>query len=88
MPGGVVQVAGRLVRQQERGAVDQGPGERHPLLLAGGQLVRAVALLAGEVDGREHLADRRRLLAAAGVAAGDDEGQGDVLADRQDRQRG
>ena len=67
--------------------MDQRPGEGDPLLLAGRQLVGPVLLAVGQVDGREHLADRRRLLAAPGVPAGDDERQGDVLAHRQDREQ-
>src|SRR3954469_3459395 len=50
-----VEVAGRLVRQQDRGPVDEGPGDRDPLLLAAGELVREAALLAGEADEVEHL---------------------------------
>ena len=33
-----VEVAGRLVGQQDAGAVDQGPGDGHPLLLSAGKL--------------------------------------------------
>ena len=39
---GRVQVAGRLVGQDQRRVADQGPGHRHPLLLAAGQLARPV----------------------------------------------
>ena len=41
--GRVVEVAGRLVGEEEGRPVDEGPGEGHPLLLAGGELVGAVA---------------------------------------------
>ena len=37
-----VQVAGRLVGEQQVGLGDQGPGDRDPLLLAAGQLARPV----------------------------------------------
>src|SRR5580692_10006654 len=40
--GGGVQVAGRLVRHDQGGPADQGPGDGGPLLLAAGQLVRPV----------------------------------------------
>ena len=43
VPGSLVQVAGRLVGQQHLGLLDQGPGDRHPLLLAAGQSPRAGA---------------------------------------------
>jgi hypothetical protein len=34
--GGRVEVAGRFVGEQERGIVDQRPGDRYPLLLTAG----------------------------------------------------
>ena len=40
--GGRVEVAGRLVGQQQRRLADHRPGDRHPLPLAAGQLVRPV----------------------------------------------
>ena len=42
LAGGAVQVAGRLVGQQHRRLGDQRPGDRHPLLLAAGELVGPV----------------------------------------------
>ena len=39
---GGVQVAGRLVGQEDQGPVDEGPGDGHPLLLAAGELVGQV----------------------------------------------
>ena len=42
-----VELAGRLVRQQDVGAPGQGPGDRDPLLLAAGQFRRAAAARAG-----------------------------------------
>ena len=53
-----VERAERLVEQQHLGVVDQGPGQRHPLLLAAGELGR---LAAGEV---RHLHQLERLLGA------------------------
>ena len=40
--------------------VHEGPGERDPLLLAAGQLVRLALLVAREVDELERLADAAR----------------------------
>jgi hypothetical protein len=45
---GGVEVAGGLVGEEQRGPGDQRPGDRHPLLLAAGELGRAVVLPAGE----------------------------------------
>ena len=45
-----VQVAGRLVGQQQRRRGDQRPGHRDPLLLAAGELVRLVAGPVGQAD--------------------------------------
>ena len=58
--GRVVEVAGRLVREQERRSGDEGAGDGHSLLLAGRQLVGLVMLLAGQVDQRDDVADRGR----------------------------
>ena len=82
--GRVVQVAGRLVGEQEGRPVDERAGERHPLLLAGGQLVGTVALLAR----RGRPPPGRRAIAAdssrpSGSRAGHDEGQAHVLARRE-----
>ena len=41
---GAVEVAGRLVGQEDRRAVDEGPGDRHPLALAAGELVGTVVM--------------------------------------------
>src|SRR5262249_61687214 len=43
-----VEVAGRLVGQEDRRGGDQGAGDRHPLLLAARELRRVVVLAAGE----------------------------------------
>ena len=45
-----VEVAGRLVGQQDDGILDQGPRDRHPLLLAAGELGRLVAQPVPEPD--------------------------------------
>src|SRR3954447_12075774 len=37
-----IEVAGRLIGEQERGVIDQGPGDRDALLLAAGELRRVV----------------------------------------------
>ena len=55
---GRVQVAGRLVRHDQGGPADQGPGDRGALLLAAGQLVRPVPGSVAEpdpLDGRKLL---------------------------------
>jgi hypothetical protein len=43
-----VQVAERLVKQQQTWVVDQGAGQRHPLLLAAAQAVGVTLLEAGQ----------------------------------------
>src|SRR5690242_15684327 len=56
--GGVVEVAGRLVRQDDRRFGGQCPGQRDALLLPGGELVRAVVRLvaqANQVQQRVHV---------------------------------
>src|SRR6185369_4832972 len=55
--GRVVEVAGRLVGEEQGRASDEGAGDRDALLLAGAQLVGAVVLLAGQVDERDGVAD-------------------------------
>ena len=60
--GGAVEVAGRLVGQEQRRLGDQRPGHRDPLLLAAGELVGLVVGPVGE-------ADRRRARPAPGRAA-------------------
>ena len=39
--GSGVEGAGGLVRQQQRRLIDDRPGDRHPLLLAAGELIRS-----------------------------------------------
>ena len=74
-----VEVAGGLVGQEDQGAVDEGPGHRHPLLLATGELAGEVVALLGQADEVEHLGD----LGGDHVLgpADDLEGEGHVLED-------
>ena len=51
-----VEVAGRLVGQEQHGLVDQGPGDGHALLFAARQLARPRDRLVLEADLPEHLA--------------------------------
>ena len=60
-----IEVAGRLVGQQQRGAIDQRPGDGHPLLLAAGHLRRLVVGAVGQPD-----AVQQRLRPAPGLGAG------------------
>ena len=83
--GRVVEVAGRLVGEQERRPGDERAGDGDALLLAGRQLVRLVALLAGQLDEVDDLADALGQLAARRVLAGDRERQRDVLGDVEER---
>jgi hypothetical protein len=55
-PGGGVEVAGGLVGQDEPRPQRQGPGDRHALLLAAGELGGVVVGAVGEPHGRKELA--------------------------------
>ena len=74
-----VEVSRRLVGQEDEGTVDEGAGDRHPLLLAAGQLVGQVVALLGQADQVEDLGD----LGADYVLGAPDhlEGEGHVLVD-------
>ena len=72
-----VEVAGRLVGEDQRRLVDQRPGDAHPLLLAAGELARQVAQALPEA----HPAQRLLGLAAVGHAV-------DVLRQHDVLQRG
>ena len=84
-----------LVEEEHVGAVDEGPGEGDPLLLAARQLVRLALLVAGQVDELERLAapagdlgllDPLALEAEGDVVADVEVGeQGVVLEDHVDR---
>ena len=79
--GGRVEVPGRLVGEEELGAIDEGAGDGDPLLLAPGQLGREVVAAAGEPDAREQVLRPR-----GGVAlAAELEGNLDVLLRAQRR---
>ncbi len=73
----------RLVEQQHLGLVDQGPGQRDPLLLATGELHRLLAGLVAELDEVEHAADL--LVDVLGLASSQPEG--DVLVDVEVREQ-
>src|SRR5438128_6311870 len=83
--GRVVEVAGRLVGEEQRGPRDERPRDRHPLLLAGRELIGLVVGLAGEVDQGDDLGDSPRQLALARIEAGDRERERDVLGDVEQR---
>ena len=51
-----VEISGRLVGQQETRAIDEGPSEGHPLLLAAAQLCRVVVLAIPEANLTEEIA--------------------------------
>ena len=68
MPGGRVEVAGRLVGEDTRGSTDERAGDRDPLLLAAGELRRAGARRARR--GRPRRAARAHARAARPRAAG------------------
>ena len=53
-----VEIAERLVEQQEPRLHDQGARQRHPLLLPAGELVRIAVVVAGEADDAELLFDK------------------------------
>ncbi len=62
LPGGGVERPGRLVGQQHRRPVDQGPRDRHPLALAAGEPARIGVPVALDVQRREQLAHARPCL--------------------------
>ena len=63
--GLAVEIAGRLVGQQQPRRDDEGAGQRHPLLLAAGELAGIV----GRGDGRARRTPSSRRRVAEGVAA-------------------
>ena len=81
-----VQRAERLVEQQHRRLQDQRPGQRHPLLLAAGQLARPALLERPQLHQFERGVDAllkfglRQLLVP--------QAEGDVVEDRQEREQG
>ena len=85
MAGAAVEVAGRLVAHQDRGAVDERPGDRHALLLAAGELGGMVVEPVGQADTLERLAGPFAAL-AGGDPPGIDHRQFDILQRRRPRQ--
>ena len=80
-----IEVAGRLVGQQQRRVVDERARHRDALLLAAGELVGKVVQLEREAGQAQ---DVRHLVAdLAARAAGDLERVGDVVVDRPVRQQ-
>ena len=81
-----VQRAERLVQQDQPRTRRQRPGQRHPLLLASGELVRpAAGVVRVEADELEQLGDPR-FRPRAGPALAARQAEGDVLRHRQVRE--
>ena len=78
-----VELAGRLVGEQDPRPVGQGPGDRDPLLLATGQLVRPVLRPPAQTHQLQQIADAR--VALARIRPDEPERDLDVLGGRQDR---
>ena len=78
-----VEVAGRLVAEDEAGPIDERSGDRHALLLAAGELVRAVPGAVGQADEIER--SQRRGPAPGAAVPGVVGGEGDVLGGRERR---
>ena len=78
--GFLVEVARRLVAEDEAGVLDEGAGDGDPLPLAAGQLARISVLEAEQIDFLEDGADAGILVFEV---AHDVEGEGDVFLDRQ-----
>ena len=76
-----VEVAGRLVGEDDGGTGDQRPGDRDPLLLPARELGGPVGGAVGQADGLEQLIAPGRI----GVVAGDPHRQLDVLGGVEDR---
>ncbi len=76
-----VQVAGRLVREQERGGGREGAGQRRALLLAAGQLAGIVGQAVAEADLRQAFLGPLEGV----VAPGELQRHGDVLQRRHGR---
>ena len=65
-----VELAGRLVGQDQDRLLDQRPGDRHPLLLAAGELVRPVVEPVAQADLRQQVDGPLPLLGRHARAAG------------------
>src|SRR5687768_8917527 len=81
-----VEVPRRLVGQDERRPIDEGAGDRRPLLLAAGQLVRARVHAMRELDPFEKLERAGARLGRIGLR-GVERRQQHVLEDRRARQQ-
>ena len=79
--GGRVEVAGRLVGEHHRRLVDERPGDGDALLLAAGELRRAVREAVADADGRDELLEPLEVR----IEPGERERQQDVLLGVQDR---
>src|SRR6267143_2654781 len=76
-----IQVSRGLIREKNSRVVDEGPGNRHPLLLAARQLVGIFAFLSFEPDDAQHFLDLR--LEVAQHALRHTQREGHVLEDGQ-----
>src|SRR6266566_4930659 len=79
--GGRIEVSRGLIREKNPWVVDEGPGDRHPLLLAARKLVGVFGLFSFETHDAEHLLDLR--LEMAQRALGHAQREGHVLEDGQ-----
>ncbi len=76
-----VEVAGRLVGEDQLGLGDEGAGDRDALLLAARELAGAMARAMGDADLVHHLVDTALALGGGDVVV--EQGQLDILAHRQ-----
>ena len=83
LPGLRVELAGRLVGEQQPRPVRERPGDRDPLLLAARELVRPVLRPLAEADELQQLGHAR--VALAGIRADEPQRHLDVLGRGQDR---
>jgi hypothetical protein len=78
-----VQVAEGFIQEKQHGALNQGPRERHPLLLASGQFVRVAPFEPFQSDQSKHVLNARFPFAPAETA----QPEGNVLVDPQMRKQ-
>jgi hypothetical protein len=81
-----VEVAGRLVGEEDAGPRDQGPGDGHSLALASGQFRGAVIEPIGQADAIEQ-APRPIKVAFLGIALFDQRGKQHIFKNRTLRQK-
>ena len=77
----------RLVEKQHGGAVDEGAGERHALLLAARELIAAALAVAFEAHHGERLVHRAVDLGFGGLGTALAQAIGNVVGDRQMRKQ-